>query len=487
MQFSFHHVSLTVDTQPLIDDFSAAIQNGDRIGIIGRNGSGKSCLLRLMLGTLSPAKGKVMRGKDLRMGYVSQTDTGHASLSGGQRFQQKLTQALSIGPDMLLLDEPTNHLDRANLKSLMRLLTHFSGTLVMVSHDEALLRACTDRIWAIDHGRIDTFTGHYDHYLVARQQRRAKLTKDIAALERAKQQTHQKRMKAQNRAASSKAQGQKSIDNRKWATIVSKTKTDRGNTSTNKKQAELRQTQAALAGQLHELHVPDAIRPSFALSLYSPSKGVLISAHNGRLGYEDKGDVLSEINLTINQGDRILISGNNGSGKSTLIRAFLGDDGVNIAGEWTRVERQHITYLDQHYANLDPMLSVFDSLKTLKPQWTQQEIRTKLNAFLFRSNDEVQRRTECLSGGEKARLSLCLIAVVASKMLILDEVSNNLDLETKAHVKAIIRHYPGTLVLISHEPAFIQGVGCDRHWRIEQGKVVDVALPSPEEPLHHIG
>lgn len=153
------------------------------------------------------------------------------------------------------------------------------------------------------------------------------------------------------------------------------------------------------------------------------------------------------------------IIGDNGSGKSTLIKAILGDESVCKTGDWHVIKREDIGYLDQHYGTLNPDKTVLETISDLVPNWSHTEVRRHLNDFLFRKNEEVNAIVSILSGGEKARLSLAQIAAKTPKLLILDEITNNLDLETKEHVVQVIKAYPGAMIIISHEADFLEEIG----------------------------
>lgn len=146
------------------ENFSAHIYPGDRIGIIGRNGSGKSCLLQLITGNLFPNTGTIHIPQGTSFGYVPQIIQGYDRCGGGRKFNQALSKALSVSPDVLLLDEPTNHLDFQNHKSLLKMLSRYPGTCVIVSHDVGLLRSCVNTLWHIDNQQVFVFQGRYDDY-----------------------------------------------------------------------------------------------------------------------------------------------------------------------------------------------------------------------------------------------------------------------------------------------------------------------------------
>ena len=146
---SLQDLCLSFSSKICFEDFTNKVFHGEKIAIIGRNGSGKSSLLKILCNKLEPTSGNVMISENLKIGYVEQTISDHGHLSGGQRLNKKLSEALSHNPDLLLLDEPTNHLDSDNRKSLMRMLQGYQGALVVVSHDSELLRKCINTLWHV--------------------------------------------------------------------------------------------------------------------------------------------------------------------------------------------------------------------------------------------------------------------------------------------------------------------------------------------------
>ena len=187
------------------------------------------------------------------------------------------------------------------------------------------------------------------------------------------------------------------------------------------------------------------------------------------MGYSENQPILSGIILSLGSGERLAITGDNGSGKSTLIKAILGDESVCKTGEWHVIKREDIGYLDQHYSTIYPDKTVLETIADLVPAWPHSEVRRHLNDFLFRKNEEVNALVSTLSGGEKARLSLAQIAAKTPKLLILDEITNNLDLETKEHVVQVLKAYPGAMIVISHEADFLEEIGVNYYLEIKNG------------------
>ncbi|UVS82790.1 ABC transporter ATP-binding protein (plasmid) [Burkholderia glumae] len=451
-------VDLTFAHKTCFRQFSAVVEWGQRIAIVGENGAGKSSLLRMLSGELTPSEGRVAIAPEARIGYVVQIQDEGDGLSGGQRVNRALSAAMAETPDLLLLDEPTNHLDAGNRRSLSRMLQSFYGTVVMVTHDHELMNQTCDIVWHLGHERVEVFEGRYADYLAEQELRRQALERQMNAVKRARQDAHEALMQEQDRAAHARQRGIKSIKDRKWATIKSPTKLGRGNTTAGRKQAEIREEQRELSDQLASLRLPEVITPRFHLDGGARSRQSVLQISGGVVGY-DGHPLLKDIHLTLMHGERFALVGRNGSGKSTLARAILGDERLRLGGEWIAPPRGKIGYVDQHYDNLAPSLSVLESLARVVPAWSMNELRTHLASFLFRQGAAVEAPTCSLSGGEKARLSLACIAADPPHLLILDELTNNLDTTMRGHMVEVLASYPGAMLLISHDETFLDAVG----------------------------
>ena len=453
-------------------NFNAQIRFGNRIAIIGNNGSGKSTLLKILQGKQEPSHGEVIIPSDVIFAYASQVIEDFNSLSGGERLQKSLTKALSLVPNVLILDEPTNHLDRNSRKNLMRMLQGYTGTLIIVSHDAELLRHCINTLWHINKGEIHSFSGNYDDYFDELEHQRRNIERELSRISRKKKEMHQSLMKEQQRAATSRAKGEKSIARRKWPTIVSKTKVLRSQETAGKKKARIESKKQDLIDKLSSLQSGEKIIPKFSLSNERKGEGAVLSISEGTIGWQHHPPLLEKISLHMNAKDRIAICGDNGSGKSTLIKAILNNPDVIKSGHWVMPKAVNIGYLDQHYATLDPKKKVLEALSLLVPSWPYTEVRKHLNDFLFRKNEEINALTSQLSGGEKVRLSLAQIAASPRQLLILDEITNNLDLETKEHVIQVLQDYPGAMLLICHEDDFLSRLGITEYYHILNNSLV---------------
>lgn len=464
-------ISLIFSHKVCFEGFTRTIHHGDRIAIIGRNGSGKSSLLNIILKAI-PSDGNVNHPKDLIIGYVPQL-TSKKAQSGGEIFQHALTKVLSISPNCLLLDEPTNHLDQRHRKNLMRLLNAFTGTLIVVSHDVELLRSA-DTLWHIDNGKIHVFSGQYDDYMREIKQHHSAIEQKISKLNKQKKEMHLALMQEQQRAAKSRAKGGKSIAQRKWPSVVSKAKAVRAEETSGRKKSAIAVEKHTLIEKLAHLSRPDIIVPTFAIHASRTTDQNIITVRNGSIGYASQATLIKNIHLSVCAKSRIAIQGDNGSGKSTLIKALLGDPLVVKSGDWIVLKRSEIGYLDQHYHTLLSESTAYETIEASAPSWSPAEVRRHLNDFLFRKNDEMHNKVRYLSGGEKSRLCLAQIAAKTPKLLILDEITNNLDLETKEHVIQVLCAYPAALIIISHDQPFLRAVNIDETFNIIENTLVGI-------------
>lgn len=437
--------SLSFGEKTCFTDFHYVIYPGEKIAIIGDNGSGKSSLLN--------AIAELSRDLHITVGYVPQIIEDFTTLSGGQRFNKRLSMVLASSPCILLLDEPTNHLDKDNRQSLMRLLKNTSVTQIIASHDVELLNHHIDTLWHIVNGQIRVIHGKYADYVEQLQQEKDALAYQITQLKRAKKEQHEALMTEQERRKKKKAHGEKKYDGDK---IALRSAQGRGQRTANKNSAYLNQVKTQINDQWHQLWQPEDIQYAFDF-IPGVDKKSVVNIQEGSCGYA-LPCLLQNIAFNLSGGDRVALSGSNGSGKSLLVKAILGNSTVQRTGEWHVPADNDIAYLDQHYSALPNDKTVIGYLETLEPHFTHAEWRHFLNQFLFRKNDEVYRPIRFLSGGEKARLSLAAIALKRPKLLILDEVTNNIDLTTKTHITQILKTYSGALLIISHEADFIRAI-----------------------------
>lgn len=431
--------------------FSTQILPGDRIAIIGRNGAGKSSLLKMIMGEMEPSSGRIMNNDRLVIGYVPQTVLDHADLSGGERFNEAFTDAISENPDLLVLDEPTNHLDQKTRYSLMRMLDNYQGTILFASHDTNLINQCATKLWHIDNGKVTVFTGNYDDYMHERQIFVDSTEKRLNELRKEKKKLKEEKIKELKKSAQQGKHRPK--DNEK---LNFNNKSSRAQATSDTRISTIKKQMESVSTSLNEQRLPEVLMPSFILTNARTSlTQSVLSVSQGICGYPTNQSLVTGISLSVYGTDKISISGNNGSGKTTIIRAIIQDPNVVTQGLWQLPHTGEIGYIDQHYGNLDPEKTVEDIIAEQNRALTRNDIRKHLNSFLFRKNEEVYEKVKNLSGGEKARLSLAQIAANPPKLLILDEITNNVDIETKQYIVDVLSQYPGAFIVISHEPDFL--------------------------------
>jgi len=467
----FQDLSLYFPHKTCFADFSGQILYGSRIAIIGSNGQGKSTLLKILQGTYTRYEGNLTLPDDLCLGYLPQKIDSFESLSGGERLNKALTEALSTYPNLLLLDEPTNHLDKSNRRALINYLRHYPGTLIIVTHDVELLKNSVDTLWHIENGKITIFNGNYYDYQGLQIEKRAAIEHELALIKQQKKEVHHALMREQERSKAMSVRGEKSIENRKWPTIRSHTKLGNAIKTGDKRLNQIKETQNHLVDKLSMYNLPEIISHKFKLNANAHQSAV-ITIKDATIAYEKGPTVLTQVNFHMRSRERVTLLGDNGSGKSTFIKAILDNPEIKKLGEWTLPARQTVGYLDQHYQTLDVNKTVLDTVYDCMSSASIFDIRKHLNDFLFRKNEEVEIKVSDLSGGEKARLSLCCIAASPPNLLILDEMTNNLDLETRAHVIQILKEYPGAMIVISHDQDFLNQINIETSYLLSNKKIV---------------
>ncbi|HEY2301116.1 MAG TPA: ABC-F family ATP-binding cassette domain-containing protein [Acidimicrobiales bacterium] len=445
-------VSASRPGRPLFDSLSIALSGGDRLGVVGFNGSGKSTLLRIMAGLLQPESGVVRRGRGVRIGFLSQrptlasgtvraavgesweasaildllkmtplTEAPVETLSGGQAKRVALAQVLMAENDLLILDEPTNHLDLGAIVWLEARLAAFRGGLVVVSHDRHVLDRVTTRMLEIDRGNGYLHEGGYASYLEARSEREDR----AAAAEVVRRNLARRELAWLRRGAPAR---------------------------TRKPQARI---DAALA--IVEGRPAAAVRPSeLALDAFgTPRLGDKVVELDG-VGYRyDTGDVLfHDIELRLDPRARLGVVGPNGSGKSTLLDILAGQRSPS----WGTVEvgpTAQIGYYDQRGVDLNPDARVRDLVAgPARAPGSPEDLRL-MDRFWF--GGETQWATVgTLSGGERRRLQLLLALAARPNVLLLDEPTNDLDLDTLRSLEDFLEEWPGALVVVSHDRAFLE-------------------------------
>ncbi|MFQ4136161.1 ABC-F family ATP-binding cassette domain-containing protein [Nodosilinea sp. PGN35] len=501
---------------PLFESVHLSLQAGDRTALVGRNGSGKSTLMKLLAGQLQPTLGSVSRYGSVayvpQVSTLPQTQPGETvlerlsaaaedwwgideylraqfgtrldlalplrQLSGGELTQLLLAIALAPAPDILLLDEPTNHLDLLALEQLRLGLEPFAGALVLVSHKPHFLDQVVSTVWELTPQGLREYGGNYSLYRQQKQAHRlaAERSHEVAqkALHRAKAMAQAE----QKRAARSQRSGRQNAESSGMGKMAQHYFANRatGTAGTAAKRTQAAIAQAAQRVAETKLKTPKA--SIIQLEETSPKHRTLVDIRDGQLRVG--GTVLvRDIQLQVVVGDRVAIAGANGTGKSSLVRAIAtAADGVSLdAADLRLADPLAVVYLDQTYGLIDRSRTVLDNMQTANPALPYQQLRQQLGHFLF-FDQAVEKPASALSGGELARLALAMISIANLDLLILDEPSNNLDIDTVEVMINAINHYRGALWVISHDLDFLSRIGIDRAFQIKDSTLRPMtALP----------
>ncbi len=458
---SLQNISLAFGGEPLLDSVTLNIEKGDHICLVGRNGSGKSSLLKVISGELEPDSGDIVRSPKLRVVSLPQDvptdisgtvkdvvlavttdepvamsaisrlglnpDDNFASLSGGQRRRCLLARALASQPDILVLDEPTNHLDIASIEWLEEYLKNRVPTFIFVTHDRTFLRHLAIRIIDLDRGKLNGWDCDYDTFLKRKQQvledeevvyaRMGKLLKKEEAWLRRGVKARTTRNEGRVRAL---------MDLR---ARFAERRVEEGNSK-----FEIRSSERSGA---RAMRIKDL---TFA--------------------YDGWKNLIENFSLDILRGERIGVIGSNGTGKSTFVKLLMGEL-TPTAGEVVQGTNLQIIYFDQLRSQLKPGLSVADNVAdgrdTVSVAGTSRHILAYLGDFLF-SPERARTPVKALSGGERSRVLLARLFLNAGNMLILDEPTNDLDVETLDLLEEQIAAFDGTVIIISHDRAFLDNV-----------------------------
>ncbi|WP_415060532.1 ABC-F family ATP-binding cassette domain-containing protein [Flavobacterium sp.] len=505
---NIHNLSVSFGGTYLFEEVTFRLGAGDRVGLVGKNGAGKSTMLKILSGDMKPDSGSIATEKEIKMGFLRQdidfeqgrtvleeayqafedikrtekrieqinhalatrtdyesqsyselidelSDVTHhyevlggynyvgdtekillglgfkreefnnatETFSGGWRMRIELAKLLLQSNDILLLDEPTNHLDIESIIWLESFLRNFPGVVVIVSHDKMFLDNVTNRTIEISLGKAYDFNKPYSQYLVLREEIREK--------QLATQKNQQKKIE----------ETEKLIE--KFRAKASK--------------ASMAQSLIKKLDKVERIEVDEddnsVMNISFPVS-QTPGR-VVIEAEHVTKAYGDK-TILKDISLLVERGSKIAFVGQNGQGKSTFIKAIVNEfkyDGTIKLGH-----NVQLGYFAQNQAEyLDGEITLLDTMINAATDTNRSKVRDMLGAFLFRG-DDVEKKVKVLSGGERNRLALCKLLLQPINVLLMDEPTNHLDIKSKNVLKAALQKYEGTLLLVSHDRDFLQGM-----------------------------
>lgn len=505
MLLKFTDVSLAFGVTPLLDKVSWQIERGERVCVIGRNGAGKSSLLHLVKGDQGADEGEIWRVPGLRIGELPQELPQHderqvfdvvaaglgsvadllkefdrlsqsvqsdadldrlaavqheleaqdgwrlqqqvesiltrlqlpakkrlSELSGGWQRRVLLAQALVAEPDLLLLDEPTNHLDISAIAWLEAALAGYSGAVLFITHDRTFLQSLANRILELDRGHLIDWQGDYQGFVAHKEQQ-------LAAEETANA-LFDKRL-AQEEAWIRQGIKARRTRNEGRVRALKAMRVERG---------ERREQQG---------------RAAFALQAGERSGKQVVVAEHLCFAYRDAQDggnrsLLRDFSLVLQRGDRVGLLGANGSGKSTLLKLLLGQLAPD-AGSVVHGTRLQVAYFDQLRGQLDPEKTVIDNVAEgrdfIERNGQSRHVLSYLGDFLF-SPQRARTPVKALSGGERARLLLAKLFSKPANLLVLDEPTNDLDVETLELLEELLLEFPGTVLMVSHDRAFLDNV-----------------------------
>jgi len=398
---------------------SVAPENSEFSSLLKQQGELQHRLERIDIFRVQSKIEKVLMG----LGFSGEDfDRPSNSLSGGWLMRLMLAKLLLAMPDLLLLDEPTNHLDLDSLTWLENFLLTYDGGLVIISHDRTFLDQVTTTTWEVSLGRLTAFKGNYSKYVSDKEVR---MQVERAAYANQQAQIRQTMQFVRRfRAKSTKA---KQVQSRL-------------------KQLS-RMERIELADTEHEV--------SFRFPPASPSGRMVLDVESLEKSYEDR-QVFQDISFQLQRGDKLAVVGVNGAGKSTLMRILAGLEGED-GGKVKLGHNAKISYFGQHQAQeLAPSLTALQTLSAVAGDMTVTQTRSLLGAFLFRG-EEVDKKVQVLSGGEKSRLALAKMIVQPANLLILDEPTNHLDMGSQEILQQAMAQYDGTIITVSHNRHFVNG------------------------------
>lgn len=355
-------------------------------------------------------------------------------LSGGMQNRAALARLLIGEPDLLLLDEPTNHLDIGGFEFLESYLAAFEGGVIYVSHDRAFIKNTATTVWELVDGRIISYPGNYERYLVEREKRISSMLKSYESQKEfiARTENYIRRNIA----------GQKT------------------------KQAQSRRRMLA---RMERLEKPPGADSTASINFTGAGRStrIVVKCEQASFSY-DETPLLSGLNFVIERGERIGLFGPNGSGKTTVLNLILGKLEPKT-GTIELGKKLSIGYYDQQAADLDPRATPISVIREIKPEWNEPQTRSFLGRFLFRGED-VWRDVDTFSGGEQSRLVLARIIATEPNFLVLDEPTNHLDIQSRERLEESLAEYDGTILCISHDREFLDAFA-EKIFIIENGRL----------------
>lgn len=441
-----NHLSTSIGGRELLDISHVQAEEGQRIGLVGKNGGGKTTLLRIIHGDLHPDEGAVeVDGTCKLLPQLKRTDTVK---SGGEITAEYVTEALNTFPKLLLADEPTTNLDTSHVEWVEKELKLFNGTLVIVSHDRQLLDNVCDTIWELEDGKITVYSGNYSKYI---KQKERETQHQQTEYDKYKQKERQltEALDQKKRKAERATKAPKKVSPSEARIIGAKPYFA-------KKQKKLNQNAKAIQTRLEKLEAVEKPKDLPPVKMDLPNerafKNKTILRVEGLEGSVSGKKLWKPTTFFIKGGDKVGIIGSNGSGKTTLLKKIIeeSDDAIS------RSPSMKVGYFAQNLSVLDPNKSILENVSQNSKQ-TETLIRTVLARLHFYQED-VHKLVSVLSGGERVKVSLAKLFVSDSNTLVLDEPTNYLDVYALEALEDLLKEYEGTILFVSHDRRFVSSI-----------------------------
>ena len=517
------HMSLKFHLETIYDDASFRIENKDKVGIVGVNGAGKTTLFKVILKKEELNQGRIAIPRNTRIGYLPQEiiledkditvfdyllsarpiemlnkkleqlyidvavangkeqdkllkeisktqekleyyncyeaesilftiisnmnidsellDMKLNDLSGGQKSKIAFAHLLYSAPEIMLLDEPTNHLDATTRDYITNYLKNYKGMVLIISHDVSFLNAIVNKIMHIDKvsHKIEMYRGNYSDYL--------------------KKSEKQKELK------------ERIIEQQEKEVAKLREFVLQYSNSSGKRKRIAQSREKLLAKKEKDMIERDRTYKRVKLRLQPEREGskIPLKVNNISFGYPNSKELIHNLSFLINKKERFLIVGENGVGKSTLLKLLVGKLKPLEGNVWYG-SKTDMAYYAQEQETLDLDKTVLENV--INQSYTEKELRTILGSFLFHG-DDVFKKVAVLSPGEKARIALCQVMLKRANLLLLDEPTNHLDPETQELIGENFKDYEGSIILVSHNPSFVEAIGIDRMLILPQGKITN--------------
>lgn len=513
---SANNLSLNFGARNLFQKLSFQLYDNEKIGLVGKNGVGKTSLFNIIANDLSPTEGEVSMPNTYRVGVLAQFFTGsenntvkeeaksvfkeyytkesqlreleeklaqtnEASLldqieslnayfsmypinpekeielalkglgfndndlnqkmsdfSGGWKMRVELAKLLLAKFDLILLDEPTNHLDIEAIMWFEKYLKSYHGSYILISHDVSFINNSVEKIFELSNQSLSIYKGNYEKYILEKAERKAILEETVKNQQ--KKLESQQKLVDKFRAKATKAKFAKSLEKQ-----IART-------------------------EIVELEKDDVKFLNLKFPSVQRAGREIFNVQNVSKSFGEK-NVLSSLNFVIERGDKVAFIGQNGTGKSTMLKCIVGEHQLS-AGQIDVGSNVSVNYFAQDQADqLDTSLTVYDTISNHAEKRFSTQLRSILGAFLF-SGEDVDKKVSVLSGGEKTRLAIACMIVKDANVIIMDEPTNHLDIFSKDVLKAALKAYDGTVIVVSHDRAFLKGLS-NKTFEFKHGAVVE--------------